>query len=308
MMPTCASTAMRQSAARVRGLGANIPMNQEDLFRLLDIPARDASDCVLPISEIVESSARLVHTGSCVHVLLGADHYIISARHVIAENDQVPVVHGPKRYFKLDKPIPRLKTVGTIHCEADLAYSPLSPAQVSALGEWKAFDLAAVKPDLRGVENDAYLLIGHPVSRSEHRKGVRELQAECHVVVLFPAGAKLYETVGAHPDVHLLLRYTRENVMQTGGAVGAGPHPRGMSGGAVLRPRPRTSGNEAVILDLVAIGIEYHPQHHLVIGTRIGVLTSWMSERDPALAAKLPPSKRLKLKNPPDERQTIRCR
>lgn len=244
---------------------------------------------VLPLTARREGSKRVDPCGSGVLATAGGRLFVISAAHVFQGHAEPPMIHGIRGAAPVPQPVLLSDPSGQLGVDVDLAYAELKRDQTEQVELRAALDLTSLPPDPLGAPGDAYVAIGYPVSQSKVHVGRRHISnSQTHLNVIgVPEAA--YSELRVTPRSHLLLHYDRDAMKRFGKPPSLAVHPRGMSGGAVLRP---FRDGSAIRADVAGIVIEYRERpNRLLIASRLVYVLESMRQRYPDLAPLLPVSR-----------------
>lgn len=241
---------------------------------------------VLPVTARREGSKRVDPCGSAVLATAGGRLFVISAAHVFEGHAEPPMIHGIRGAAAVPQAVLISDPSGRLGVDVDLAYAELTRDQTEQIELRAALDLTALPPDPLGAPGDAYVAIGYPVSKTTVDVGRRHISnSQTHLsVIAVPEAA--YSELRVTPRSHLLLHYDRDATKLFGKPPSRAVHPRGMSGGVVLRP---FRDGSAIRADVAGIVIEYRERpNRLLIASRFAYLLESMRQHYPDLAPLLP--------------------
>jgi hypothetical protein len=154
---------------------------------------------------------------------------------------------------------------------SDVAVIPLRRSVVAAkFSNWRFLTVDEVDGGHRDDNHNEllrfYFLMGYPSSRSlcQISKAARNIHVSSYQVALHPPPAGVHTAEELDPDVHLLLEYDHEKIVDDDGKQRNPPKLQGVSGGGMfLISRLRNRG------PLIAIATEHRRNPRLVVGVRI---------------------------------------
>lgn len=251
-------------------------------------------EIVVPVLLTKEGSGKASTSGTAVIARAGQQFFAVTAAHVVWGTGAPPRLSGPRNAVSLNQVI-RVKDPANHDAQIDVAYAALSERHIELLEPAAAIDLTLVVPDLVCEPEDVYFAVGYPTSKSKYRASTRDLTVQRYHLALNGVPDAEYARLGLSRDTHLVLRYARNEGRNADESSVVGPHPLGMSGGLVLRPRIDSSQPSGIGYDPVSILISYRPADDLLISTRLIYVMASMRGRFPETDALLPTSRRIDL-------------
>jgi hypothetical protein len=241
----------------------------------LQAAARELSENVLPVLEIVEGSARLKQTGSAFIFRHEGRASLVTADHVVCGPQQKLVQIAPGQTVRWPNSYNVVRSRASEIPSPDLAY---------VFGELDAERPGGIRPQNIGLEfqteaGASLLAVGYPGSRADLFQQEQSLKNELHYLLTQAAPLSDYEKVGLDPRFHIALRYDPKGLHDVEGNSKVGAKPHGMSGGllfAPLRTTPEPPGD--YLLVVVGVLVKYFKSpHHLIAATRIECLLDAMA-------------------------------
>jgi hypothetical protein len=252
-------------------------------------------DLVVPLYAVGKRREPVL-LGSAAPLVIGSQHLLVTAAHVLDGNDDTVVGDAASSlYLSIEGRLTELTA-------APAFKSPLPP---SGRREDDAIDLAFIaipggiasglgpvrflKPRNLGINDHlsssgSYVFSGYPETKNRTKFGTNALKPFC----LAYTGRSVPAAEAGNPEMadrtHIVVRFDRSRVFDTDGNRLTPPEPFGMSGGAVWAPAA-ADPNEPV---LVGIGTEYRAKSKLLIGTRINVVVAAVLSKYPHLNSLVP--------------------
>ncbi len=252
-------------------------------------------DLVVPLYAVGKRSEPVL-LGSATPLVIGSQHLLVTAAHVLDGNDDT-VVGGvaSSLYLPIEGRLTELTAApafksplpqsGRREDDAiDLAFIAIPSGVASGLGP-----VRFLKPRNLGINDhlsssDSYVFSGFPETKNRAKFGTNSVKSFCLVYT----GRSVPAAEAGNPEIaartHILVRFDRSQVFDADGNRLTSPEPYGMSGGAVWAPAA-ADPNEPV---LVGIGTEYRATSKLLIGTRINVVVAAVLSKYPQLNSLVP--------------------
>ena len=231
-------------------------------------------DAVFPVFYAANDESPLEQTGSGVLLQIGNEIFALTAAHLTDQGAFgtlfMPAVDGIKPiagYHSYNPPPPGQSRDAD---KADMAYYRLAPELRKELHpSFKPASIAdlALSDDLD--DGDLFTYAGYPWRKSRHRDGKQESERVTftgHVV--FP---DVYQRLQYNHRVHIVARVRlKKTYSHLHRSRKHGPHPHGISGGAVLSwPRTFRARSENPALKIAGIAHTFHPKEDCMVATRI---------------------------------------
>jgi hypothetical protein len=249
-------------------------------------------DAVFPVFYAANDESPLEQIGSGVLLQIGGEIFALTAAHV---TDQLamgtlfmPAVDGIKPiagYHSYNPPPPGRSRDAD---KADMAYYRLGPELRKELHPlFKPASIAdlAFSDDLN--DGDLFTYAGYPWRKSRRREGIQESERVTftgHVVL-----PDVYERLQYNHRVHIVARMRLKKMYShLHRSRKRGPHPQGISGGAVLSwPRTFRARSENPELKIAGIAHTFHPKDHCMVATRVIPYVMAIVRNNPSLESHL---------------------
>lgn len=226
--------------------------------------------------------------GSGVLVRIGKYHFLFSVAHVLDELERDGVlIPGIGTFFHLSGQCGRTGLPGSglrIDDRIDLAFFELNAETVKQLHQSLVFLNESDCDPLDMTETaDVYTAIGYPAHKSD--SGSDGVSTRLTSFSGDGVNDHRYRALGISKHSHLLMQYRHKKAIHYTTLNQGGSHDvSGVSGGGIFawdKALPDPSALKQP--KLVALVTEYHPNHHVFVGTRLSVLLSALHKHYPDL-------------------------
>lgn len=143
------------------------------------------------------------------------------------------------------------------------------------------FDLKSFDFDHVDSDDDVYLVVGYPNTRTKIRPDEHKIEIRPFLFKTdLDKASEVYQKLCLREDVNFLLNYTRKRITDLlPGNIVQGPLPKGLSGCGVWKiSDPLTHDLDSISFYPTGIIIEYSKTHHVLIGTRMRVITDCLRQ------------------------------
>lgn len=118
-----------------------------------------------------------------------------------------------------------------------------------------------------------YAFIGHPANKTRPKYGTTKMKSEVFSYFGTVAPSKAYEQLSLSTNSHIVVGFDPKECFDEKSSRYNFPKAKGMSGGGVwLLENLNNHSSQSDVNKLVGIGIEYHKNPKVMVGTRIGAV------------------------------------
>ncbi|OSZ75494.1 trypsin-like peptidase domain-containing protein [Hydrogenophaga sp. IBVHS1] len=256
---------------------------KEDFLRLAEMAGRLANivcHYVVPIYQTQQN--RLTQVGTGFLVRSSAEHFLVTAAHVLDVGDASPL------YF-FCAPSKLRSLAGSFRCTTfdqsrdddliDVAVIRLEGGAVPPYHEVEkyALDLDSLQPG-RVREGGAYLLVGFPSSMNKPTSHTTTLESKPWSVFGETLTDSTYAFVGISPQTHLLMKFDQKRGFNADMSPRVMNMPQGMSGAPVwmIASEHYKDPKEGPVV--VALATRHKKSHKAIQGTDVGVVHEMIAE------------------------------
>lgn len=210
-------------------------------------------------------------------------HFLVTAGHTLKnfEKNNIGLISN-RTFLRSAGYYFTTKTDTIENDKIDIGVYQLTNDFLNQLGTGYSFyDLKSFDIDLLNTDEDEYLIVGYPISRTKIRpdKNVIEMRPFLYLTNL-NNNPELYDKTKTKSQTNLLLNYDRnrlrdlipDNLVQ-------GPEPNGLSGCGIWRiSNPMTQDINSIKYFPTGIIIEYYKNHKILIGTRMKIIAECIKQ------------------------------
>ena len=157
------------------------------------------------------------------------------------------------------------------------------------------YDLKSFDFDYDDTKGDDYLVVGYPITRAKVRPDKNKILLRPFLFKTnLSTDTNLYIRTNTRPDANFLLNYQRKKIKDLiPNNIVKGPEPNGLSGCGVWKiVNPLAHEVESIMYHPMGIIIEYYKEHHILIGTRLRVITECLRK---SFDLNIPASKKIQI-------------
>lgn len=268
--------------------------NSKSDEKLYDEAMYSHADAVVPIFLEKYDDDNLEHIGSAVLLQLQQKLFVLTAAHVAdyhVEGTLCMPVNGDFMSIKGG-----LASLGKPDRQFFRKSDPIDVAYILCSEETKSKILEEYKPIKENecwfydnaLPNDTYSVSGYPLTKTKERDGV--FSGEAYNYTGEAAIGRKYQQLSFDTTKNIIINFRlKQSIDLHTGIKKAPPHPKGASGGAILRwPKSEegvTKGIErGTMRQLCGIIHTYKKQHNCMVGTKLGIYIDWIYKNNPELA------------------------
>ncbi len=235
--------------------------------------------------------------GSAVLLEIAGKHFLLTAAHVLDENDITPLyLPGKNGFVALHGNSKRTAAPegGRDLDRYDLDYVELPENVIESIPvPYWFLPIQLVGVDCVPTQGQHFIFTGYPHKSVAAKYGTTKVHAQIESYTDQVCPPSLIQKAEADPNFHIVIHFDRKRAMNSDGRVVTPKERKGMSGGGVWTGTPGLSPNGLPNLRLCGITIEHGKKNQCMVATRIvGVLE--MIRRDfPQLSSAIPRSKTL---------------
>lgn len=230
---------------------------------------------IVPLFGILHGKQKLHGTGFLVSS--GKSSYLVSAAHVLDRlKDDLDL------FFYIEQRVTR-KLSGRLHLtrtsegkdrKSDRLDVGVLELEGPQLPPYPHVDKDAIPIDVLMAsplprENEQYLLVGFPQSKSKPNLKRREVESEPYGYRNVSKPLADYKRLDLASDDHIAIPFNTERWLGPDGNVRDFPHPNGMSGSPIWLLNHEKFSKYPNRVPIIGIFIEYHKNHRVLIGTHI---------------------------------------
>lgn len=143
---------------------------------------------------------------------------------------------------------------------------------------YKFFNLEFSTIDLAMPENENYLIVGYPCSRTKPKYSIEKFFVNPFIFHTYRASIKMYKKLNFHPNTNVLLAYRKRKIIRYGNdLIQMGPDLYGMSGCGIWYIANFYS--KQIKYFPVGILIEGHSNLNTIVATRLNVITEIIRQK-----------------------------
>lgn len=211
------------------------------------------------------------------------DHYFVTAAHTLKNFDRGKIgiisnrtfLRAAGRYFTT-------KSDSADNDKIDIGVYQLTDEYMKQLGTgYQFYDLKSFDFDHQDSNEDDYLIVGHPISRSKVRPDKNKIELRPFLYrTNLNKNQELFVKTNTNPQVNLLLNYDKNNLKDLiPNSIVQGPEPNGLSGCGIWRiSNPVTNDVNSIKYYPAGMIIEYYREHKILIGTRMKIITQCIKQ------------------------------
>jgi hypothetical protein len=261
---------------------------RERMNKCVDILAKEYMKTVRPIYGSTEHG-KPYHIGSCVLIEFNSIPYLITAAHVIDQNEITTLyVSGENNLIQIEAEalITKSSTGNRDDDKLDFSILPLSSCIVEKLGEVIFLNESSFLSTVSTDKGRLYLALGFPNSKNKKVNNSENKVSQNPFVYssTLNSDRKAFNEVGANESQHYLLDFCSKHSKDENNKKVNSIAPKGASGGGLFfiegmvnpksyRPNSECSGKLAGIL------IENHKKQKVIIATKLSVVINALTSR-----------------------------
>jgi hypothetical protein len=243
-----------------------------------------AVQCISAIRPIYGSTdlGRPEHIGTCIFLDIDKNKYLLTAAHVIDENQHTSLyVGGDKKLVLIEGDFTSTEKPGDDRNKDhyDFAYLLLKDGLLKKLGNIDFFNETAISENREDTTGRLYLALGYPVSKNKKSDPSAKMVQPHYLKYssTIKTNTVLCQKLGISGKDHLFLGHDSKYSRDSEGTIVNTIAPKGISGGALVdmgniaRPE-QLKDNIACKGRLAGLLIENHKEHKSTVAVKISLI------------------------------------
>lgn len=235
--------------------------------------------------------------GSAVLLEIAGQHFLLTAAHVLDENDITPLylpgksgfvaLHGNSKRTVApegDRDLDRYD-LGYVHLPDNVLESIPAP--------YWFLPIPLVDVDCVPTQGQRFIFTGYPHKAVTAKYGTTKVHAQIESYTDQVCPPSLIQRAEADPNCHIVIHFDRKRARDSDGRIVTPKERTGISGGGVWTGQPGVSSKGLPNLRLCGIMIEHGKKNQCMIATRIVGVLEMIRRGFPQLSSAIPRSKTL---------------
>lgn len=250
-------------------------------------PEKKAGENLIEISKTIATYTPpiFLHTtkrpepiSSALLVKWDNNHFFVTAGHTLKNFNRNDIgIISNRTFLRAAGPYLTTKSDTVDNDKIDIGVYHLTEEYLKQLGNgYQFYDLKSFEFDHLDSDDDDYLIVGHPISRTKVRPDKNKIEIRPFLYrTNLNKNQEVFKKTNTKPQVNLILNYDRKRLkdLLPNNRV-QGPEPNGLSGCGIWKISNPVAGDLNSIKYIpTGIIIEYHQEHKILIGTRMKIIT-----------------------------------